>query len=265
MASIEKSTQKITSLYRAAQKEIVRELRDASDFRRTQLESIQIQVDQVLDELETQTELIVNEELRKHYTDGSFKVVSAFQSAGIPIAASLSQFDEEAIKAMFAETFTHFGQGLQAANRDVARIMSIARRERIRTLIAQGTITGNTRREISKQIKAELSNGITALRDRGGRKWSLDDYSEMLARTKMREATNEGVKNKMRQEGADLVQVSNHNSDHDACAAWEGKVLSISGETEGYPTVEEAEAAGLMHPNCEHRYLVYRKGLAEFT
>ena len=35
---------------------------------------------------------------------------------------------------------------------------------------------------------------------------------------------------------------------------WQGKVLSITGKTKGYPTLEEAKAAGLFHPNCRHAY-----------
>jgi len=49
----------------------------------------------------------------------------------------------------------------------------------------------------------------------------------------------------------DLVQVSAHGG-CDLCAPWEGAILSISGDTPGYPTVDEAEASGLFHPNCKH-------------
>lgn len=37
----------------------------------------------------------------------------------------------------------------------------------------------------------------------------------------------------------------------------DGKVLSLTGETPGYPTMDEAKAAGLFHPNCRHLYGLY--------
>ena len=35
---------------------------------------------------------------------------------------------------------------------------------------------------------------------------------------------------------------------------WEGKILSLTGKTPNFPTLEEARAAGLFHPNCRHAY-----------
>ena len=41
--------------------------------------------------------------------------------------------------------------------------------------------------------------------------------------------------------------------DCDACARWEGRLVSITGATKGLPTLADAEADGLFHPNCVHR------------
>ena len=34
---------------------------------------------------------------------------------------------------------------------------------------------------------------------------------------------------------------------------WEGRIVSLTGATDGFPTMEEAKADGLFHPNCTHR------------
>lgn len=44
------------------------------------------------------------------------------------------------------------------------------------------------------------------------------------------------------------------------CRPWERRVLSISGAP-GYPSVDEARAAGLFHGNCRHSMAPYIKGL----
>lgn len=36
------------------------------------------------------------------------------------------------------------------------------------------------------------------------------------------------------------------------CFPWEGRILSLTGKTEGFPTYEEARKAGCFHPNCVH-------------
>jgi hypothetical protein len=57
------------------------------------------------------------------------------------------------------------------------------------------------------------------------------------------------------EQGHDLIKVSTHRG---ACPNYasrgKAKILSITGKTKGYPTLEEAKAAGLFHPNCRHAY-----------
>jgi len=53
------------------------------------------------------------------------------------------------------------------------------------------------------------------------------------------------------------VKVSTHLGACELCQPWQGKILSFTGKTEGYPTLEEARAAGLFHPNCRHAYGLY--------
>jgi|GEM_PF-6376403 len=52
--------------------------------------------------------------------------------------------------------------------------------------------------------------------------------------------------------GADVVRVTVSGHCCEKCAEWENRLLSISGATKGLPTVDEATAAGLFHPNCTH-------------
>jgi len=64
-------------------------------------------------------------------------------------------------------------------------------------------------------------------------------------------------------DGGDLVKVSTHNGACPRCAPWQGKILSISGKDSGYPSLDQAKAAGLFHPNCAHCLLPYTGRYAE--
>lgn len=52
--------------------------------------------------------------------------------------------------------------------------------------------------------------------------------------------------------GHDLIVVSSHTSPCPRCAVWQGRILSITGKTPGYPTLKEARKAGLFHEGCRH-------------
>jgi hypothetical protein len=79
----------------------------------------------------------------------------------------------------------------------------------------------------------------------------------MVARTTTAEAHLQGTANRLVEQGHDLIKVSTHRGACPLCEPWQGKILSITGKTEGYPTLEEAKAAGLFHPNCRHAYGLY--------
>lgn len=68
------------------------------------------------------------------------------------------------------------------------------------------------------------------------------------------EAHLQGTANRLLEQGHDLVKVSTHSGACELCQPWQGEVLSLTGKTPGYPTIQEARAAGLFHPNCLHAY-----------
>jgi len=72
----------------------------------------------------------------------------------------------------------------------------------------------------------------------------------MVARTTTMEAHLQGTANRLAEQGHDLIKVSTHRGACPLCEPWQGKILSITGKTKGYPTLEEAKADGLFHPNC---------------
>ncbi len=75
------------------------------------------------------------------------------------------------------------------------------------------------------------------------------DRWEMLG---LRDADIMGSLDTMQTNGYDLCIVSNNGSDCALCSRWEQIVLSAFGFTDGYPTLEEAQDAGLFHPYCMH-------------
>jgi hypothetical protein len=129
--------------------------------------------------------------------------------------------------------------------------------------VASGVAAGDEtwRQAMRRELKMFDEMGIKSFTDAGGHRWKLKDYAEMVSRTVPMHVLHVGKMNEFLEYGEDLVEVStltpSGNSPCALCAPWEGEILSISGQTEGYPTVADAENAGLFHPRCFHNFALY--------
>jgi hypothetical protein len=90
----------------------------------------------------------------------------------------------------------------------------------------------------------------------GGELWDPRAYARMAARTGIADARREAFRYRYLGNGVDVVEVVANGTTHDVCEVWEGELLSLTGITPGLPTVDDARAEGLFHPNCTHRYVV---------
>ncbi len=95
--------------------------------------------------------------------------------------------------------------------------------------------------------------------DRAGRRWDSKVYFETLVRSVMASTFREAYAESLVSSGHDLAQITLVGS-KDACRGWEGKVVSLTGATPGYPTLSRAVASGeVFHPRCRHRLVAYAK------
>lgn len=118
------------------------------------------------------------------------------------------------------------------------------------------------RRRAAQYVLNKLADsGISGFVDSRKRNWDMASYVEMAVRSASGQAAVQGHIDKVQANGHDLMIVSDSPEECELCAAWEGKVLSISGDTKGYPTVADATADGLFHPNCTHQLHLYIPGV----
>ena len=117
-----------------------------------------------------------------------------------------------------------------------------------------GLLSGtDTRIQASQKMLNEFaSKGITSFVDKSGRNWDLSSYAEMCARTVGSHAALQGHIDRQIEVGEDLVKVSTIGTTCPICQRWQGVVLSVSGKSPKYHSIDEAKASGLFHPNCKH-------------
>ncbi|MFI6168833.1 phage minor capsid protein [Nocardia sp. NPDC051052] len=149
------------------------------------------------------------------------------------------------------------------------------------TQVTGRTVTGivTVRQALQQALDRFASAGIEGFTDTAGRRWSMDTYAEVAIRTALVRALNAGHAARLVAAGHDLVVVSAHPRPAPQCRPYEGQVLSLTGRTPNGPrtlpaglgtgnatvvvvaSLAEAQARGLHHPNCRHRYTVWRPGL----
>lgn len=259
---------KLTKVYQSAYIQIVGEINTATNFGVANRKAILAQIDGILKQLGKDTTEFLKDELPGYYEVGADEAVKQLHNVGadVNISEGFNRIHREAISALVDDTAKAFGESITGVSRSARLLLGKATREALTQQLAKGLIGGDALREVKKQIKLQLQDqGLTALKDKGGKSWSLDRYAEMLFRTKAVESRNRGLANRMVENDYDLVQVSDHTGECPLCAPWEGKILSLTGATAGYPTLAEAESDGLFHPNCRHAINALIPSLAKAT
>lgn len=193
----------------------------------------------------------VGQGILKAYKDG---VNSAEKDAGKPQTAMKDLNVPLTIQNMLLTNYNLIDDG----NSKILRNVNDAYRE-VMAESATGLLSGvDTRVTASQKMMDKLAaKGITSFTDKAGRKWNMSSYTEMAMRTASAHAAIEGHIQTQQSFGMDLMKVSKIGTTCPICARWQGVVLSISGKTPGYHTVDEARAAGVFHPNCRHTITMF--------
>lgn len=121
---------------------------------------------------------------------------------------------------------------------------------------AEGTVLGfESTKQSAKAMKEELAKkGITGFVDKAGRRWSMKTYTEMAVHDVSMNSFREGTRLRLLEHGYDLIVFSSHSTACPLCTPWEGRTVSLTGQTKGYPTLADARGAGMLHPRCRHCY-----------
>lgn len=135
----------------------------------------------------------------------------------------------------------------------------------IQAEVSTGVLTGvETRKQVAQKMLNRLADaGITSFVDKLGRQWEMSSYVDMVTRAVTANAMLQGHIDRQAQADRDLVVISEHIGECTLCRPFEGKVLSISGQTIGYQTLSSARSQGLFHPNCRHTLTGYIPGLTK--
>lgn len=225
----------------------------------------------ILDEAHAQVVRELLELVQEAVQTGTRLAVTDLQALGYPATVMPAQ---RAIIELIAGDLV---ESLSPAPTRALRAISDVYQE-VQALGSANVATGvTTRLGASQQMFDDLiRRGVTGFIDKAGRNWHLDSYAEMAIRTGAMNAQIESRMSTYADNGMDLVYVSDSPNECDLCRPWEMEILTLRGEpgkrvvqsvTGGAPvtvtvagTLEDARAAGLLHPNCTHNITAYLPG-----
>jgi hypothetical protein len=247
---------RLVKFYEQAEREILDQLNRAllRGNKTEYLAQMKRNIEAILQQLRDGNQTWCIEAIPRVYSQGLYSADIMLKDVGTSTSAAFGAIHQQAAQVLADNAFQRFEDVVQVIGRQVNDIYRELALENVRGIVVGYDTWKQTARRFREQL---AERGVTGFKDRSGRMWNMRAYIEMHARTVCMEAHLQGTANRLVEQGYDLVKVSIHFGACELCQPWQGEILSITGKTEGYPTLEEAKAAGLFHPNCRHAYGLY--------
>lgn len=222
------------------------------------MDSRKVQVKQALTDLRRDGANWMRGRVFEFYRAGVKSVSDGFPGKKVP---DFAEVHRDAMRAIAEQSIGK----LNAATFHIARTVEGTMRDLQFDVVSDVTLATGSVYEYRKELLDRLERAGVIGEDRrvvvGGRSWQVEKYVEMVARTSIANAFRSSQIRSFKSIDHDLVQVIG-STGCPLCRPFVGSVLSISGKSNDFPSVADARASGLFHPNCVHHMIAY---MEEFT
>ena len=186
----------------------------------------------------------------------------AYNGAGRMLDGNITRYSTERMEVLLDAIKARGGEGMAATfTNGMSKSIVTALRNATVSAFREQAVEGMTNRELMKVIRDKWIGAAKDAEnfkfvDRGGRVWNTDNYLMMSVRTNSMAMYNDTLVDTIaRTTGSDLVRISDDGGTADSCDAckeWAGRIVSVTGNSKDFPSLDEAKADGLFHPNCIH-------------
>jgi hypothetical protein len=262
----------LLKLYRQAQRTIAAQVRAAildEDLRSARIRAAQLaEVLKVLEDLGVSTDGDAVHLVNDAWHESADRV--AEQIVGLHIDApeipgTFAGISRDSLVALEDSILGRLGDARRTVGRTVDDIYGRAgRRAAVRAVLGADGSPDAARKALMRDLTKDrtvarlIEKGGVAFVDRAGRGWTLESYSDMAVRTVTREAVTQGALARMAAHGINLARVSRHADACIVCKPWEGRLVSLDGQTADYEGEAVTDLASLpnggppFHPRCRH-------------
>ncbi|MEK4303611.1 phage minor capsid protein [Oceanobacillus sp. FSL K6-0251] len=207
------------------------------------------EIGHILDQYSLQVDEVLPEAVLNHYFGGVDEATKALKDIGSKPKPISRVIHQNAVEEIMDDTLIDMQAAIRTAKASAISTVTNAT-ESVQGDIAKGLITGEPRKVIQQHVaKSFEAEGLTAFITSDGKKLPLDFYAMTVTRSKMRHASVQGNVQRYKENEQDLVQIIENDDSCAVCANHNRLVVSLTGETEGFPTIDEIELPPY-HPNC---------------
>ena len=243
-------TARITALYREAQTRIITAL-DRARARgndTTHLLAAKGEVDAILADLRDVTGQWAQEAYPHMYTVGMDAATTQLARAGVTAAVDFAGIHQQAVAVLAENAYNRLADVTNVVGRQVDDYYRALALENIKGAVLGIDTTRDAQQAIfSAYMQRNDTLGVAGFVDRSGREWSMDVYSEMVARTTLADTMRTGSRLRMAEAGVESFQViGGPNPCEDCQAAIDGSPYT-SDELDAL----EGDSGHFTGPNCE--------------
>ena len=279
----DKDTSELIKIYEQAESEIIDTLKDTDFYNLVIKAKVLKQVQNVLVSLYKPTEKFITSKSKSEYQSGIQEVQEAlgkldFKGSFNLVDPKATQFVMENLKSIQESAFSDVRNVLSNSYQSIESSLNLIAKKvknEYATQIASDIVSniaskqalGKSRKEISMRLVDLITDkgvtGISYVTESGKqRNLSLSAYVDGLTRQVLITSRASAIVSTALEMGQDLLKISTHSKESKMCKNWSGKIVSITGKTDGYPTLSDAlfkdyKRGGIMHRFCRHSLRVY--------
>lgn len=236
----------LLALYERADRQLTVMLMDARDrgldWTTQHREQQQATVQTIIARLRQQSPELATRAAQTAYTHGALATDAALGNTG----AAFGGVHQQAVDVLIRSLNGRLDDAIQTVGRNADDVFRTSALKQLALREATGETSAAAARNLADDL---VHQGITSFTDSRGARWTLRNYTRMVARTTVREAVTVSTANRMIETGNDLVTISEHGDDDELCSPYEGNTYSLTGTTPGYDVLDELPP---FHPNCVH-------------
>lgn len=256
-AGVLKQRDQLIQIYVRAQRRLAKQLTGATltDFARFRIQEQLVQLNAIIGALNAEVKDALPGLVPAYYRHGADLAGVAMQAQGVKISALNlgSRIHTAAIQAVAEQMALDLAKANTTMRESGRRILrqtqqTLVQEKQINKIIAEGLVTGESRRETSARLKEALQKqvGEGKFVSVGKFNYTPEYYAELVTRTRTREAVTQGAVTRSMEFGITLFQVSIHDNPCPRCAQYQGKVYSVTPDS-GFPMLENRPP---FHPHC---------------
>lgn len=247
----------LVEIYITTQKRLTKQLTGAAltDFARFRINEQLTQLNAIIAALNVDVRDAMPGVVAGYYKHGADLAGIALEAQGVSVGVLNlgNRINTAAIQVVAEQMALDFAKANASMKDTGSRILretqqTLIQEKQINQIIADGLVTGETRRETSERLRKAINDkvGDGKMVQAGGKTFTPEYYAELVTRTRTREAVTQGAVTRSMEYGITLFQVSIHDAPCAQCAQYQGKVYSVVPDS-GFPMLE---ARPPFHPHC---------------